>query len=323
MHVLVVVAGLALVTACSKSRAEGAPDLAADVIYAGGDIVTINDAQPTAEALAVKDGRILAVGARSVIEATHKGADTTIVELGGKTLLPGFIDPHSHYFSSLSVANQVNVFAPPAGPGRDIPSIVAALKAFREQRSLPKGTLIQAYGYDENAMPNGVALTRDDLDRDFPDHPVLVGHVSMHGAVMETAYLPIFMALPKPTAEQEIEWSRACQMLYAAAGNTTAHEGVTHATDLALMQRAAAAGANIIDVVAYPFFTDLDAVLAKNPLETRRYPHAQPWQGSDVLSQPDQPHRLRRHATRGPPGNHDQCGRPVWREGVEGLPGTR
>jgi hypothetical protein len=56
--------------------------------------------------------------------------------------------------------------------------------------------------------------------------------------------------------------------LYAAAGITTAHEGVTHAADLALMQRAAAAGANIIDVVAYPFFTDLDAVLEKNPLET-------------------------------------------------------
>ena len=85
---------------------------------------------------------------------------------------------------------------------------------------------------------------------------------------METAYLPIFIALPKPTAAQEIEWSRAGQMLYAAAGITTAHEGVTHAADLALMQRAATRGANIIDIVAFPFFTDLDAVLEKNPLAT-------------------------------------------------------
>jgi predicted amidohydrolase YtcJ len=304
IRILVVIAGLVLVAAGSGSRAEGAPDLAADTIYAGGDIVTISDAQPTVEALAVKDGRILAVGARGAIEASYRGADTTIVELGGKTLLPGFLDPHSHYFSSLSIANQANVSPPPAGPGKDIPSIVAALNTFREQRKVPKGTLIQAYGYDENAMPNGAALTRDDLDRDFPDHPVLVGHVSMHGAVlnsaalklygisadtetppggvilrkpgsnepaglvMETAYLPIFTSLPRPTAEQEIEWSRAGQMLYAAAGITTAHEGVTHAADLALMQRAAAAGANIIDVVAYPFFTDLDAVLEKNPLAT-------------------------------------------------------
>ena len=52
--------------------------------------------------------------------------------------------------------------------------------------------MIQAYGYDENAMPNGVALTRDDLDRDFPDHPVLVGHVSMHGAVLNSAAMKLY-----------------------------------------------------------------------------------------------------------------------------------
>ena len=303
---LAALAGLTLVAGCASLVPAYAAEskLAADTIYTGGDIITVNDSQPTVEALAVLDGKILAVGTRSEIEASHKGQATTVVDLGGKTLLPGFIDPHSHYFSSLSVANQVNVFAPPAGPGKDIPSIVAELKKFRDGRGIPKGQLIQAYGYDENAMPNRVALTRDDLDRDFPDNPVLVGHVSMHGAVlnsaamklygisaetetppggvilrkpgsnepaglvMETAYLPIFTSLPKPTAEQEVEWSRAGQMLYAAAGVTTAHEGATHAPELALMQRAAAAGASIIDVVAYPFFTDLDAVLAKNPRDT-------------------------------------------------------
>ena len=54
-----------------------------------------------------------------------------------RTLLPSFIDPHSHYFSSLSVANQVNVFAPPAGPGKDIPAIVEELRKFRDARALP------------------------------------------------------------------------------------------------------------------------------------------------------------------------------------------
>ena len=303
---LTALASLTMMIGWSTQASEPAPTprLAADTIYVGGSIVTINDAEPVVEALAVKDGRILALGTHGKIEALHKGEATTVVDLAGKTMLPGFLDPHSHYFSSLSVANQVNVFAPPAGPGKDIPSIVAELKRFRAGRGIPKGQLIQAYGYDENAMPNRIALTRDDLDKDFPDNPVLVGHVSMHGAVlnsaamklygisadtetppggvilrkpgsnepaglvMETAYLPIFMSLPKPTAEQEIEWSRAGQMLYAAAGITTAHEGATHAADLALMQRAAAAGANIIDVVAYPFFTDLDAVLEKNPLAT-------------------------------------------------------
>ena len=44
-----------------------------------------------------------------------------MVDLAGKTLLPGFLDPHSHYINSLTMANQVNVFAPPAGPGKDVP----------------------------------------------------------------------------------------------------------------------------------------------------------------------------------------------------------
>jgi predicted amidohydrolase YtcJ len=274
----------------------------ADTIYLGGDIVTVNDRQPAAEAVAVKDGKILAVGLRAAIERDHKGATTRVVDLAGRSLLPGFIDAHSHYFSSLTVANQVNVYAPPAGPGKDPASVVAELVKFRDKNEIPKGEVIQAYGYDDNAMPAGARLTRDDLDRDFPDNPVLVGHVSMHGAVlnsaalkkwnitaetktppggiivrkpgtsepagllMETAYLPIFASLPKPTREEEIAWSRAGQMLYARAGITTGHEGATHADDLEVMKRVANAGGNIIDIIAYPFITDLDKVLEANPV---------------------------------------------------------
>ena len=298
--ILAVTAGVALATGCSNPK----PEMAADTIYTGGDIVTVNDAEPSAEAIAVRDGKIVAVGARAGIEKTHKGKATTVVDLAGKTLLPGFIDPHSHYFSSLTVANQVNAYAPPAGPAKDIATIVSELKKFRDERSIPKGELIQAYGYDENAMPNSIGLTRDDLDADFPDNPVMVNHVSMHGAVfnsaamekygisaatktppggvilrrpgsqeplglvMESAYMPIAASLPPPNAQQEIEWTRAGQMLYAAAGITTAHEGATVKPSLEAMQRVAAAGANIIDVIAFPFIYDFDKILADNPVET-------------------------------------------------------
>ena len=118
------------------------------MLYVGGDVVTVNDAQPSAEALAVKDGKILAVGTRAELEKGHKGATTTVVDLAGKALLPGFLDAHSHYFSSLTVANQVNLYAPPAGPGKDVDSILAELVKFRDAKQIPKGTLIQAYGYD-------------------------------------------------------------------------------------------------------------------------------------------------------------------------------
>jgi hypothetical protein len=301
---LVTVLGCSRRTEPSAQAGAAAATIAADTIYVGGDIITINDAQPTAEALAVKDGKILAVGSKTAVEGAHKGAATKVVDLAGKALLPGFLDAHSHYINSLSAANQARVYAPPAGPGKDVPGILEAIETFRVERSVPKGQLIQAYGYDDTVMPDGRLLNRDDLDQAFPDNPVLVGHVSMHGGVMnsaalkmfgisadtrtppggiivrkpgtnepyglvmETAYLPVFANLPRPTPEQEVAVTKAGQMLYARAGVTTAHEGATHAADLAVMQRAAAAGANIIDVVAYPFITDLDAILAANPLAT-------------------------------------------------------
>lgn len=274
---------------------------AADTIYTGGDIITIDDANPAAQALAVGGGRITAVGSRDDVLAAARGPATRMVDLDGATLLPGFLDPHSHYINSLTVANQVNVFAPPAGPGADVGAIVHALKSFRDAQHIPAGEMIVAYGYDDTLMPGGRTLHKEDLDADFPDNPVLVGHVSMHGAVlnsaamrmfditaatktppggvivrkqgstepdglvMETAFLPIFAAMPKPTPSQEIAWSRAGQMLYAAAGITTAHEGLTHAADVELIYRAAEGGANLIDVVSYPFILELDEVLSKHP----------------------------------------------------------
>lgn len=88
------------------------------------------------------------------------------------------------------------------------------------------------------------------------------------GLLVETAFLPVFASLPRPTPEQEVEWSKAGQLLYAAAGFTTAQEGLSHASDIALIRRAAAGGAALIDVVAYPFILDLDAVLKSYPPET-------------------------------------------------------
>lgn len=277
---------------------------AADVIYAGGNIVTIDDRNPSATALAVRAGRITAVGDRDDVVEGQQGPGTRMVDLDGATLLPGFLDPHSHYINSLTVANQVNVFAPPAGPGADVEAIVASLRSFRDSQRVPPGEMIVAYGYDDTLMPGGRTLHKDDLDIDFPANPVLVGHVSMHGAVlnsaamrmfgitadtvtpaggvivrkegstepdglvMETAFLPIFAAMPKPTPSQEIAWSKAGQMLYAAAGITTAHEGATHAADVELIYRAAEGGATLIDVVAYPFILELDEVLQRHPPET-------------------------------------------------------
>lgn len=293
-------ASLLITLACaSLAPALRAADTA-DTIYTGGPIITINDAAPSAEALAVKDGKILAVGAMLDVLKTQ-GSATKVVDLGGKTLLPGFIDGHSHFINALSVADQANVYAPPFGPGNTVEGIIGALKKLQQDRHIPPGETIMAYGYDENALPKDHQLSAADLDPYFPDNPVMVGHVSLHGAVlnsvalkkynvtaetktpaggiivrkpgsnepagllMETAYLPIFSTLPKPTAEQSLAALEKGQMIYAAAGITTAQDGASHMPDITILENGAKAGKLFIDVVAYPFITEFEGLLETHP----------------------------------------------------------
>jgi predicted amidohydrolase YtcJ len=183
-----------------------------------------------------------------------------------------------------------------------VDSIIAAISAFAQSRNIPKGEMIMAYGYDDSVMPDGRLLNRDDLDAAFPDNPVRVDHVSMHGAVMnslalakygysaetvtppggvivrkegtnepyglimESAFLQAHEQSEPMTPDQEIAFSKAGQMLYAQAGMTTAHEGATNLGPLQTMKRVADTGANIIDIIAYPFITELDKILAEFPL---------------------------------------------------------
>jgi predicted amidohydrolase YtcJ len=289
-------------TGCTQSTKNANEADFADEIYFGGDIITMDGNSATyVEAIATKNGKIVFIGTKAESE-NLKGDSTEMNNLQGKTLLPGFLDAHSHYINSLLVANQCKLYAPPSGPAKDVKSIIAALKTFAEERKIRKGEMIMGYGYDDNVMPDGKLLNRDDLDKAFPDNPVRIDHVSMHGAVlnslalkyydisaatktppggvivrkpgtmepfgliMETAFLPVMEKAEKMTPEQEIEWTKAGQMLYAEAGITTAHEGASHLPQIQTMARASAAGANIIDVVAFPFITDVDNVVNEIPL---------------------------------------------------------
>lgn len=275
----------------------------ADVIYRGGAIITIVDAAPIAQAIAIRNGSILAIGTESDVMAT-KGAETRVVDLQGKALLPGFIDGHSHFINSLSVASQANVYPPPFGPGDSVEGIIAALNKLKAEQDVRPGQLMLAYGYDENVFPKDAPLTAADLDAHFPDNPVMVQHISLHGAVlnsvalkqnnidattptppggiivrksgsnepagmlMETAFMPIFEALPKPQGDARTEAIKRGQTIYAAAGITTAHEGASTLADINILKQAAQNNDLFIDVVAFPFITEMDRVLDSFPAKT-------------------------------------------------------
>ena len=296
---LIIVLVASVIIRCTPPTSDTANDSSVATMYYGGDILTMEGAEPVyVDALVVKDGAILFAGPRD--EAMQQaGKGHRMVDLGGKTLLPGFIDPHSHFINALSMSDQANCSAPPVGPATDPAGIVTALKAFRDAKGIPAGGLIMGYGYDENAMPEGQQLNRDHLDAAFPDNPVMVMHVSLHGAVlnskamakyglsastetppggvivrkpgtnepygliMETAFLPIFGQLPKPTPEQLKEQVKSGQMIYAEAGITTAQEGASHLADVTILRQAADNGELFIDIVSYPFITEMDSVMTR------------------------------------------------------------
>ncbi|MEB3317875.1 MAG: amidohydrolase [Cyanobacteriota bacterium] len=272
------------------------PAAAAELIFQGGTILTVEAEHPRAEALAVAAGRILAVGDAATV-LPLAGPATRIVDLEGRTLLPGFIDAHGHFANALQVVAWANIQRPPAGPVTDIASLCAVLTDQATRTGLTPGQWLIAYGYDPDGLADGRSLDRSDLDPLFPDNPVMLIHNSNHGAmlnsralafvgydastpdpaggvierrsgshaptglVMETAFLPLFVHMPKPSAAAMLERFAAAQELYTRQGITTAQEGATTASDLTLLRRAAAEGRLVIDVVSLPLVLEVPAMV--------------------------------------------------------------
>jgi len=267
-----------------------AADPPADRIYLGA-IVTVDGEGRIAEAVAVKDGRVLLVGDEGDVLA-HRGRETVVVDLAGSALLPGFIDAHSHLVAhALPVTGWANVSQPPVGGVERIEDIVLALEELRTRRGVGPGGWLIAYGYEKDGLAEGREVTRDDLDPHFPDHPVALIHVSGHGAVlnsnaleavgitaktptppggviarrrgsrepaglvMETAFFAAMERVPQPSADELLAALAPAQQLYAANGYTTIQDGATGAEGLALLQRAATEGRLLLDVVALPVWS--------------------------------------------------------------------
>lgn len=165
------------------------PAVVADAIFFGGSIVTVNDAHPDAEALAIKDGKILAVGARAGIEKAHKGSTTRMVDLAGRTLMPGFIDGHAHVQQFGMQAVGANLLAPPDGAVNTMDDLVEKLKSFAGGPDVEITGWIFGIGYDDALL--GRHPTREDLDQVSTTIPVMATHISGHFAAVNTLGLSL------------------------------------------------------------------------------------------------------------------------------------
>jgi predicted amidohydrolase YtcJ len=291
--------------ACIAVVVLGAPALApaapAERIIRGGPIVTVNPTQPAAEAVAIAEGRIVAVGTEADV-MRHKGPATEVTDLAGKTLVPGFIDGHSHFCALVDVQTQALCASPPAGPCTTVADVIGQLKKIQARRNLGPGKFVMGFGYDPDLLAEKRAPTKQELDAAFPDNPVILVHVSGHGAmlnskalaaysitaatptppggvigrepgsnepnglVFETAFMPIFEKTPGPGPDEQLALIASGQELYLREGITTAQEGATTKPQYDLLRQAADRGLLKLDVVSLPIIFDVDKIFAGQPL---------------------------------------------------------
>jgi hypothetical protein len=280
----------------------------ADRIWSGGTILTMNDAAMRAEAVAEKGGKILAVGTRDEVMA-HKGPDTRVFDLAGRTMLPGFVDAHGHVFMGGLQALSANLLAPPDGEVTDIASLQQTLREWlaANAAAVEEADLIVGFGYDNAQLAELRHPTRDELDAVSNEVPVVIIHQSGHLAVLnskglevvgydaetanpaggvirrragssepdgvleETAFFEAIVKLMANIGAEGAEaFARAGTELWARFGYTTAEEGRSMPGTVQALRKVADEGGLAIDVVTYvDVLVDRDFIVA-NQSDTYR-----------------------------------------------------
>lgn len=245
----------------------------------------MNDAQPTVEALAIKEGKILAIGLENEVRGVA-GRNPAIHDLDGRTLLPGFIDTHGHIVGGAFTREIANLQPPPAGGVSNFAELTSTLEEWSTDN--PDASWIVGMGYDDSLLSEGRHPTKAELDKVSDTKPVVILHVSGHlavcntpcleaggisaqtpnppggiirrisgssepdGVLEETArWLPL-AKMPQPTAAETVQSIIAQQSYYASQGITTAQEGATNLGTIRMLESMATANQLKIDIVAFP-----------------------------------------------------------------------
>ncbi|HEX3176548.1 MAG TPA: amidohydrolase [Methylomirabilota bacterium] len=225
--------------------------MSADLVFLGGRVHTVDARDSIAQAVAVAGNRIVAVGADADVRPLV-GPRTDVIELRGRSLLPGLIDAHCHLVSLGMSMVSIDCKAP------GMQSIEALQKAVRERAlTQPAGTWIRGRGYDQSRLLERRHPNRRDWDAVAPDHPVIFtrtcGHIASVssralaaagiddatpdppggrydrdggrnlGVAYETAQTPLQVAALPSRAELETALLRA-DAAYLAAGCTSVHD---------------------------------------------------------------------------------------------------
>ncbi len=282
-----------LLTACSPSK----EIQKADAIYFGGSIISMHSKNPAPDAIAVKDGKIIAVGSLNQIEK-YKDDTTKTVDLQNKTLLPGFIDAHGHFSMVGLLSQSANLAARPEGNSNSVEQIIENLKAHINSPQAKELGWVIGMNYDDSQLDSKNHPTADDLDKVSTEIPVIAVHQSTHvgvvnhkgleilnytaatknpaggviqrvagsqtpnGILEESAFFVAAINIIKPKSEASLlNMLKEAQNAYLAAGFTSAQEGRATPDNINGLVLASQKQQIDIDVAAYPdpiFYQDLN-----------------------------------------------------------------
>jgi predicted amidohydrolase YtcJ len=144
----------------------------ADLVLVNGTIYTVDNARPIASALAVRGGRVLFVGSNAEARVLAN-ASTQVIDLNGKTVIPGIVDAHAHLLGLGNTLARVNL----AG-STSYDEVIDRVKGF--SKDVKPGEWILGRGWDQNRWTSKEFPTHDALSRAFPDNPVVLTRIDGH-----------------------------------------------------------------------------------------------------------------------------------------------
>ena len=253
-------------------------------VWHNGNVLTLDLQGNVATAIAIEEDRIVAVGSEDDVARWMSDADE-VIDLAGRTVIPGFIEGHGHFPGAGLGAVAADLNSPPIG---SVKNVEEAIEALREVDAARPGTgWLLGFGYDDTMLAEKRHLTKTDLDQVSTTRPVVAMHISAHmvvanslaleqfgidadtsdppggeiqrgedgestGLLLETAGRPMMLAALKFPPLQQLEVVRAAVDTYAQQGFTTVQNGLATEEQLEGMSLGSKLGLIPLRVVAWP-----------------------------------------------------------------------
>lgn len=165
-----------------------------DLILFNGNVFTVDQSNKYARAIGIQGNKIAIVGSDPEV-LRHRTADSTVIDLEGKTAIPGFNDGHLHLLNHGIIKDNVVLQG-----CADKQQVIQRTKDYIRERNIPQGEWVEGRGWDQNLFEEKVMLTRQDLDQISREHPIVLTRVCGCMCVVNTAGLKAMGVFDAPPA---------------------------------------------------------------------------------------------------------------------------